>query len=250
MTDARKPRRRWYQYSLRSLLLLMLLASIGMSWFAVRMQKSRRQQDAVEAVEKAGGWVVYDCQSEQASDPNAVPPGPGWLRDRLGEYFFANVVAVYFDTTLVTDDDLQQLKRLPQLRTLYLAGALITDAGVEHLAEITQLEVLNLSATRVTDAGLNHLKALTHLWSLGLDHADVTDAGLQHLRGLTQLQELGLNHTNVTDAGLENLKGLTQLRWLDLRWTKVTEEGVKRLQKALPNCRFYTDPAPTPTSDR
>ncbi len=46
----RKPRRRWYQYSLRSLLVLTLLVSVGMSYVAVRMQRARRQKEAVEAI--------------------------------------------------------------------------------------------------------------------------------------------------------------------------------------------------------
>jgi hypothetical protein len=40
--------RRWFQYSLRSLLLPMLLASIGMSWVAVRLQRARWQKEAVQ----------------------------------------------------------------------------------------------------------------------------------------------------------------------------------------------------------
>ncbi len=37
-----KPKRRWYQYSLRSLLLFVTLASIGMSWVAWELKYGRR----------------------------------------------------------------------------------------------------------------------------------------------------------------------------------------------------------------
>ena len=47
MTATPEPRRRWYQYNLRSLLVLTLLVSVGMSWVAVRMQRARRQKEAV-----------------------------------------------------------------------------------------------------------------------------------------------------------------------------------------------------------
>ena len=38
---------RWYQYSLRTLLIVMVLASFGLSWFAVKLQQARRQRAVV-----------------------------------------------------------------------------------------------------------------------------------------------------------------------------------------------------------
>ena len=55
MNDSPKPKRRWYQYSLRTLLLFMVLCAIACSWFAVKMQRVKRQQEAVEAIREAGG---------------------------------------------------------------------------------------------------------------------------------------------------------------------------------------------------
>jgi hypothetical protein len=43
VTEKRK--RRWYQFSLRALLVFVLLVSIGMSWLAVRRQRVRRQRE-------------------------------------------------------------------------------------------------------------------------------------------------------------------------------------------------------------
>jgi len=37
---------RWYQYSLRSLMLLVLLAAIFMSWFAVKIKQANQQREA------------------------------------------------------------------------------------------------------------------------------------------------------------------------------------------------------------
>jgi hypothetical protein len=208
---------RWFQYSLRSLLLLVLLVSLGMSWVAVRMKRAREQEQAVEEIAKVGGEVQYDYQDPQfrtSGDPFAEsdPPGPAWLRNVLGQNFFAAVVAVDFRRSSVNDAGLGHVERLMQLQTLDLSGAQITDAGLQHLKGLTQLKTLFLSGRKVTDAGL------------------------EHLRGLTQLQQLNLYDTQVTDAGLSHLKGLTQLQTLFLGGTKVTDEGVKRLEQALPNC--------------
>ena len=48
MVDTAKPRRRWFQYSLRSLMIFVLFWSLACSWLAVKMQQARRQRAAVE----------------------------------------------------------------------------------------------------------------------------------------------------------------------------------------------------------
>ena len=80
-------RHRRFQYSLRTLLLLVLVWSISCSWLAVRMQQAQRQREVVEAIKRTGGQVWYDTEGE---------PGVPWLRrlfERLfGEDFFKTVV--------------------------------------------------------------------------------------------------------------------------------------------------------------
>ena len=62
MTTPRPKRRtrRFLQFSLRALLVFVLLVSVGMSWLAVKLEKARRQKEAVEALVKLGGTAVYD----------------------------------------------------------------------------------------------------------------------------------------------------------------------------------------------
>jgi hypothetical protein len=236
MSEPRKSRRRWFQYSLRSLMLVMLFTSLGMSWFAVRMKRAREQKAAVEEIRKLGGLVAYEYH------------GPAWLQSSLGVDFFGTVCGVSLVRSPVTDAGLERLKGLTQLQMLTLEGPQITDGGLENLEGMSQLESLCLSDTKVTDAGLKHLRVLTKLQTLYLKGTLVTDAGLEHLEGLTQLPRLWLNRTRVTDAGLDHLKGLTQLRWLDLSVTRVTDEGVKRLQQVLPNCKIDRLPNRPPTA--
>ncbi len=105
MDTGGKPHRlRWYQFRLRSLFILMILASIGMSWIGIKLQDARRQREIVEEIEKLGGVVSYDYQlAEPYSD---VPPGPQWLQTVLGNDCFATVVFVSLCNTGVTDDRL------------------------------------------------------------------------------------------------------------------------------------------------
>jgi hypothetical protein len=203
---------RWYQYSLRSLFLVTLLASIGMSFVAVRMQRAREQKALVAAIERTGGCVDYDYQVDGPRTPglNSQPPGPAWLRQVLGIDFFADVVRADVDT----DSAMKYLKGFPRLHTLALYRPEVTDAGMAYLDGLPQLQAFSVNGTRVTEAGLKHLKSLP------------------------RLHTVALLSSPFTDASLEQMKSLTQLDLLVLDRTKVTDEGVKKLQQALPNCKI------------
>ena len=197
----RKPRRRWLQVSLRTLLILVTLLSIGLGWFVHRGERQRR---AVAAILEMGGSITYDSPAAAA------------------EFFD-------FDRWLPLDcfDD---------VCIVDLYASKVTDAGMMHVKVLPRLEGLKLAETHVTDAGLTHIQKLTELKWLTLDGTDVTDAGLAQLEGLTQLKYLSLNATQVTDVGLQQLQGLISLEELNLFGTQVTAAGIAKLQRTLPKC--------------
>ncbi len=199
-----------FQFSIRSLLVLMVVVAVACSWLAAARKRAEGQKVAIV---KLAGTVAYDYQFDALDkfNPGATPPGPAWLRELLGDDFFTTAISLNLDYTHVTDTDLEYLKGLPELRDLGLSGFYITDAGLEHLKGLTQLQSLRLASTPVTGIGLEHLK------------------------GLGGLKRLDLSRSRVTDPGLEHLKGLTQLQWLWLSGTKVSDAGVTGLRKALPN---------------
>ena len=205
-----KPRRRWLQFSLRTMLVLMLAFGCGFGWLAYQIKQARQQREAANVIEKLGGTIDWDPTSG-----GMIRTAMAWVGKLLGQDLFVDVRSVYLDNTPVTD------------------------AGLEHLRGLRQLQVLDLDNTQVTDAGLEHLRGLTQLRWLYLDNIGVTDAGVKQLRGLTQLERLSLDDTQVTDAGLVHLRGLTKLEWLDVSNTKVTDAGVAKLQKALPNVQIF-----------
>ena len=177
---------RWFQYSLRSLFLLTLVVSLVMGWVAPRMKRTRQEDEAVEEIKKLHGQVQYDYEVRQSGNPplDEEPPGPAWLRNLLGENFFATVVKVHFDydAASVTDRDLEPLKGLTQLQWVDLRGTQVTDAGLEYLKGLKQLQALDLFGTHVTDSGLQRLRGLTQLSSLHLVRTHVTDEGVERLQ--------------------------------------------------------------------
>jgi len=82
-----KPRRRWFQFSLRTLLVLLTVLCV---WLGVTVNRARKQREAVAAIEALGGYVRYEYQYGSGQEP----PGPKWLRELIGEEYFVSVVYV------------------------------------------------------------------------------------------------------------------------------------------------------------
>jgi hypothetical protein len=241
------PKRRWAQFRLRTLFVLVAIATVPCVWLSWRVQAKRRDREAISEIENLGGGVLYDWQRDRMTrladfdDAENDAPGARWLRKLLGDDFFAAVSLVSVPVD-IADAQLVHVEVLTGLNSLELHGPQLTDAGLEHLKGLKRLESLTLDNTGVTDAGLEHLKGLTRLESLRLNYTAVTDAGLEHVKELTSLKELMLCDTRVTDAGLAKLQGLTRLRALFVMNTSVTDGGVAGLQKALPDCNIWMAP--------
>jgi len=220
-TDSPKPRRRWLQFSLRTLFVVVTVFCV---WMGITANRARDQRLAVEAIEALGGTIRYEYQGDYdyvvitntgvQTGRSPVPPGPEWLRGLIGDEFFFSVSKIE------------------------LGGTKADDASLTAIGRLADMKNLNLRYNQVTDAGLEHLIGLTNLESLTLDGTQITDAGLVHLQRLTNLLMLNLCETQITDAGLEHLKAMTNLKTLWLDYTQVTNEGVAKLQQALPNCNI------------
>jgi hypothetical protein len=74
-----------------------------------------------------------------------------------------------FGSPRVSDNGMQHLARLEQLRFLHLIGVPITDQGLDQLHGLKRLESLYLDDTRVTDAGVIRLLAALPAVHLHLD---------------------------------------------------------------------------------
>ena len=145
MNDSPKPKRRWYQFSLRSLLLVSVAIAAALGYFAERV---RTQRSAVAAIREAGGNVVYDweyCDSWSAEEwldcIDRQPPFPKWITDYLGDDVFYSVAEVSFPGAWkytaheCTDDTLTHLHGLPRLKRVTLKMTRVTDEGVEKLQQ-------------------------------------------------------------------------------------------------------------------
>jgi hypothetical protein len=215
-----KRKRRWFQFSMRTLLIGVVIVAIPCAWLGRRIDEKRKERRAVETIRKLGGAVYYNYEMETDFEPpqdrhfSAEPYGSGWLRKILGDDFFSDPTVAMVAGDDWSDDDLACFEALPTLKSFRLGPALrITDVGLAHLENLTQLERLCLSSRGITDAALVHVKPMSKLRIL-----------------------LVTMSPSVGDGGLVHLKGLKQLKNLNVRGTAITIEAVAELQKALPNC--------------
>lgn len=167
------PKRRWLQFSLRTLLVMMTMACVGLAWLAYQRNEVRKREAAIAAIEEMGGEIHFD---------EMQPFRPVWLHMLFSSRSPAEVVGVNLDGTNASDDDLSLVAGLTKLEWLILFNTPVTDAGLVQLADLTNLEELTLNYTQVTDAGLVHLSGLTKLNRLYLHGSRVTDQGVAALK--------------------------------------------------------------------
>ena len=166
MNDSPKPKLRWYQFSLRTLLLFTLVAAILFGFLGRELQQARDEKEAAEKLVELGA---------------GIDDWPGWQEIVFGRDY-------------------------PPITEVNLHGVQDIDAALAHIQRLEHLAHLGFGGTNVTDANLEKLRGLTGIESLDLDGTKVTDAGLEHLKGLTKLGRLYLSDTKVTDEGVKKLK--------------------------------------------
>ena len=152
MSEKHPKHGRWFQFRLRTLLIVVLVLSLPLSWFAVRLERARRQKEAVAAVRELDGEVIYEPKA-RAWQPLFAP-----LRSLLGRDFTDKVTHVLLQHTDATDDVLDHVKWLDSLFELCLFETQITDDGLGQLEGLTDLRHLDLRDTDVTAAAAKKLQ--------------------------------------------------------------------------------------------
>jgi hypothetical protein len=135
-----KRKLRWYQFSLRSLLIFVTLFAFACSWFAVKIGQAKRQEAAIESFRKRAIAIEYgylrDSSGDRAVNADAIVPL--WLRKILGDDFFMNVTyACICGDSDMTDADLEQLTEFSHLKWLTVSNkSKITSVGLKRLQKV------------------------------------------------------------------------------------------------------------------
>jgi hypothetical protein len=177
---ARPLTRRWYQFSLRSLLAVILLCAIALGWVAWKLQQKDRERQAMADIRRQGGFANY-----QYGDRGKAPLGLGWTKWFLGDNFYDRVEDVGFDQD--TKANIRPPKDLCDVKSLELTSAQVRDEDLYYVRHLSDLEIVWLTNNPVTDDGLLHLKGLVNLTLLHLGHSEVTGLGLDGWDGWGQI---------------------------------------------------------------
>ncbi|MFN0017799.1 MAG: hypothetical protein ACKVP0_06035 [Pirellulaceae bacterium] len=231
MPSPSKPR--WNQFSLRSLMVLLTLVSIGLGY---AMRERRIAWSELQT------WNALKKRGVLLSGGEGVARRAKWLRMLLGDDLYSRATVAQLGDGAELDQSgptslIATLKNFKHLESVSCHSKNFTDAGLSRLTQLTQLRKLTLSSPRVTNVGLIDLLEFENLQSLNLSDTSITDSGMRTVSRLKHVRELDLSSTDISDAGLAHLTTLDDLRILDLRRTKVTQYGKQAIQEALPNCK-------------
>ena len=223
-TSTPQTRPRWFQFSLRALLVLIAVVAVLLAWIVSERRQSQHEQQIAEQLAKQGAKLTLGGPYDELSQ-NRQPQG--WFR-RLARQVLGERILLA-QITQQDFKDLSPLAGLKNLKVLFLDSTQVND--LKLLAELKSLQGLSLESTPVDD--LTPLTDLKQLRWLFLDSTSVND--LKPLSELKNLEELTLGSTFVSDVN--PLLGHLKLRNLDLGGTAVSSEQVNSLQKSLPNCK-------------
>jgi hypothetical protein len=230
--------RRWRQFSLRSLLVVMFVSAIFSATVGARMKTARQQQRAVRLVAERGGLVNYDFNDVRAATPDALytrqhslaPPNTyRQLRKILGDDFFDTVVEVR-----VGDPDPANDWQIMFADDTVTAAEAVNDRFVEALVPLTRLKRIYLPLGSFSDTSVSLLCGHEELEDVCLRSPNLTDDAVACLAKLPKVMYLALSSPRITDAALASIEEMGNLKELDLRKTSVTREGMNRLHGKLP----------------
>lgn len=152
------PKRRWMQFSLGTLLLVVAALCVWLAW---HVELARRQREAVAELHKLHVAVLYRTPGLRDNGEQE----PSWLRRVLGAAYREPVTYVGFRHAAKLQDEPQRIGQALAL-----------------LAELRGLKSLNLGGLPVIDNDLIRLDSLAELRSLDVSYTEVTADGIAGLQ--------------------------------------------------------------------
>ncbi len=141
------PKRRWFQFRLRTLLVLVCLASGVFRWVGWELDQRRREKVAIAWVEEMGGKVSFDFKDSSGVEKS-------WL-ERTKDIWLGKSVVSVSSQSMVVNSDLLPLSALKNLTILYLRTSA---SDLSPLADLKRLKYLDLYETKVTRERIDELK--------------------------------------------------------------------------------------------
>jgi hypothetical protein len=194
----------------------------------------------------AAGLIVAVTFVANESERTSRERGMADLAFQIDQVRHGQTRSVYLYDTKGTDCLLAELEDIEGVESLRLELTDVTDDCIEHLRNMPDLKVLVVYGGYhgLSDTGLRHLSGCGKLEDLSLVNTRVTNSGLEALQEFPSLQSLTLCNdfgggraSYFTDEAVNPLSALTRLKTLRLSGTWYSEHLKTQLKRALPNCR-------------
>lgn len=189
-----------FRFSLRRLLVCVILLSVGMAF----LLRPAWQRHRIHQQIAAWGGTIYESNSVSGLPTETTGQRlqhAYWQRIErlLGKDFADSCVRVEFSGTLAKDDDLLFLGKCSDLRSIFVNNADVGDRLAAALSKLPGLYTVDLEGTRITDAGLERLSACRGLGVINVTETYVTRDGVAKLQRAIPASEIHWS-TSVSDA--------------------------------------------------
>jgi len=226
-----------FQFSVRSLLILMSVACLVLAVVVAVQQRQQRRQALQMKYHNDGADIRLAEWSDEIIELTTWSPREFGIDRIINEAPNLRVLRIQRNCD---DAMLNQLSRLKHLEVLKFRDdyevfsdkqVKVTDEGLAHVAKIGSLKVLEISdCGAITDAGMSYLSSMPNLESFEMPHSSIGDEGVAHLAKLPRLKTLVMNGTPMTDRSLEFLRSTKTLRTV---WVgpAVTNSAIEKFKK-------------------
>ena len=187
---SRPARRRWWQFSIRGLLLLTGVIAAGLGWYMWRVDT---QRDAMEKLQALGVELVLGDSNvfPEEIDSGAVV----WLRERLGPHYFSSPNSVSISNYDSNKDKfsqiVDQLVRLPSVKSLNFWADQMDVATFRQIARLRQVETIYIHTyDSVTGQQVEPLTTMTNLRSLEFQESFLDHSAFEMITKIASLKKL------------------------------------------------------------
>ena len=116
-----------------------------------------------------------------------------------------------FENSMLTDDGVAQLGKLPKLKYLKASDMKISGKAFKDFAP-DNLIYLDIHNTKLDDASFEYIAKFKNLRVLAVNETDLSDSSYEHLDSFKQIEKLNLSDTKITDDGFNAIRSLPNLK--------------------------------------
>jgi hypothetical protein len=234
--------------SLRVLFVLITSVCVALALFASWRRRAQIQEAAVEVLNSNGAKVKYEDERDilesvkvywwshyvsmrRSTRTSTAPDRDHWVSRTFGiDYLLAPAsVSLGLWRERPTQETLDALANLPDLRYVGAHGSDLADDDLKYLRHHSQIEELRIAYTQVSGDGLGHLACLSNLVILSgpmprQEDQFVSEQGLTAIAKCTNLQSLSFRVAS--DEDLNCLRNMSKLRHLNLVGSAINGHGL------------------------